>query len=368
MRPKQSAKPKLGRLEKINPADYWQSAADFQQWLAEVDNLELLSDALGLVLSPLIGDAVSDDASGDNPETAPDYGLFQDAEADQVVLVAAYPGATETHQLGDLITEAALAEAATVVWVAAEFTAEHQKALDWLNQLGQDQAAFLGVEVELWCIGKNAMAVNFNPLQDDLGEAEDTAAEGNSPNQESAPANIEPEPEPLTESQQANLDFWAGLCEQMDRLGSLVKPGIPIPETTMGFAIARAGFRLNAILDFDHRSLYTELLLSDTDAHAHFYLLAYEREQIADEMGLPLIWDDSSEQTCVIACTLGEVDLANRERWPDYQAWFCDCLERFYEVFFERIKHLDANGYHAMPRQRAEPLTDTLILPASQRG
>ncbi len=37
MRPNPSAKPKLGRLEKMNPADYWQNAADFQQWLAEAE-------------------------------------------------------------------------------------------------------------------------------------------------------------------------------------------------------------------------------------------------------------------------------------------------------------------------------------------
>ncbi|MBD2425495.1 DUF4268 domain-containing protein [Phormidium sp. FACHB-1136] len=366
MRPKQSAKPKLGRLEKINPADYWQNAADFQHWLAEAENLELLSDALGLALAPLTeGDAAEADT-----ETTPEYGLFQDAETDQIVLVAVYPGATETHHIGHLITGAALAEAETVVWVAAEFTAEHQQTLDWLNQLGQDQVNFLGVEVELWCIGKNAMAVNFTPLQDNLGESDDGADDRDSPNQTNVAAEPEPEPEPepLTDAQQANLDFWTGLCEQMDRLGSLVKPGNPTPETTMGFAIARAGFRLNAILDLDHRSLYTELLLSGIDAHAHFYLLAHEGELIADDIGLPLIWDDSGDQTCVIACVLENVDFDHRDHWPHYQAWFCDCLERFYEAFFERIKQLDANGYHATPRQRVAPLTDALILPASQRN
>jgi hypothetical protein len=362
MRPKPSAKPKLGRLEKMNPADYWQNAADFQHWLAEAENLELLSDALGLALMPWSKDSGS---SGES-EPSPNYGLFQATETDQIVLVAAHPGISETDHLGDWITGAAMAEADIVVWVAAEITPEHQQTLDWLNQVGQDQVKFWGVEVELWCIGKNAMAVNFTPLQDDLGEAEAGAADRESDNQTTVAA--EPEPEPLTEAQQANLDFWTGLCEQMDRLGSLVKPGNPTPETTMGFAIARAGFRLNAILDLDHRSLYTELLLSGLDAHAHFYLLAHERELIADDIGLPLIWDDSGEQTCVVACVLENVDFDNRDHWPHYQAWFCDGLERFYEAFFERIKQLDANGYHAMPRQRVAPLTDALILPASQRS
>ena len=57
----------------------------------------------------------------------------------------------------------------------------------------------------------------------------------------------------------------------------------------MGFAIARADFRLYAILDRDHRSLHTELLLSGVDAHPHFYLLAHERALVEDEIGYPLI-------------------------------------------------------------------------------
>jgi len=363
MRPKPSAKPKLGRLEKMNPADYWQNAADFQHWLAEVENLDLLGDALGLALTPWAGAG----GEGDSAMAMSDYGLFQDADTDQIVLVAAYPGHSEPPQLGELITGAALAEVSTVVWIAAEITVEHQHTLDWLSRLGQDRVTFLGVEVELWCIGQNAMAVNFNPLQDSPGEPE-AGADEDAPYRARGAAEPEPEPEPLTEAQQANLDFWTGLCEHMDRLGSLVKPGTPTAETTMGFAIARAGFRLNAILDLEHCSLYTELLLSGIDAHAHFYLLAHEREIIADEMGLPLIWDDSGEQTCVIACLLENVDFDQRDQWPHYQAWFCDGLERFYEVFFERIKQLDANGYHAVPRQRVSALTDALILPASQRG
>nr|WP_278003640.1 DUF4268 domain-containing protein [Nodosilinea sp. TSF1-S3] len=199
------------------------------------------------------------------------------------------------------------------------------------------------------------------------GAVEDSEVELEAEAVEAAPAGEpEPEPEPLTPLQQENLEFWSGLCDRMDRQGSLVKPGSPTPEATMGFAIARAGFRLNAILDRDHGSLYTELLLSGIDAQPHFHLLAEEREAIADEMGLPLIWDGAGDQACMIASTLAEVNLDDRDRWPEYQTWFCDCLERFYEAFFDRIKRLDASGYRPLPRRAT--MTDALVLPARPRG
>jgi hypothetical protein len=212
------------------------------------------------------------------------------------------------------------------------------------------------------------MAVNFK-LVCSAAEPEDAQPNPAIDDVDTVPcAEANPEPEPLTALQQENLDFWSGLSDLMDRQGSLVKPGAPTAEATMGFAIARAGFRLNAILDRDHHSLYTELLLSGVDAHPHFYLLAHERELIANEIGLPLVWDDSGEHTCVIASTLAEVDLGDRSRWPDYQAWFCDSLERFYEAFFDRIKQLDAAGYHPLPHRAPTPLTNALVLPSSQRG
>nr|WP_228038212.1 DUF4268 domain-containing protein [Nodosilinea sp. LEGE 06152] len=213
------------------------------------------------------------------------------------------------------------------------------------------------------------MAANFIPVCGavDDGDAELEEAEAADGDAEAAlPA--EPEPEPLTELQQENLNFWSGLCDRLDRVGSLVKSGSPSIESTMGFAIARAGFRLNAILDRDHSSLYTELLLSGIDAQPHFHLLAQEREAIADDIGLPLIWDGAGDQTCMVASALTDVNLGDRSLWPTYQAWFCDCLERFYETFFDRIKQLDANSYQPLPRHRATGLNDALILPAQPRG
>lgn len=348
--PKRAAKPKLGRLEKLDPTDYWQTQADFQQWLTEAETLDLLSEAAGLSLDP----------SDDDPLPELDYALLTEADSGALVLVAAHRSGADLSDLGQLLAWAAAENAATVVWVAPDFSASVALTLDWLNQ--SSEVTFLGLTVELWQIGQTALAANFIPV---CGAVDDDESEPEAEALEEAVVS-EPEPEPLTPLQQENVEFWSGLCDRMDRQGSLVKPGSPTPEVSMGFAIARAGFRLNAILDRDHGSLYTELLLSGIDAQPHFHLLAEEREAIADEMGLPLIWDGAGDQACMIASTLAAVDLGDRDRWPEYQAWFCDCLERFYEAFFDRIKRLDANGYQPLPKRAS--LTDTLVLPARPRG
>lgn len=356
--PKRSAKPKLGRLEKLDPTDYWQTQADFQQWLTDEETLDLLGDSVGLGFS----------LTADQP--AESYTLLTEADTAAVVLVAAHLDIPNTADLGLLLAWAAAEDASIVLWVAPEFSAEAVLTVDWLNQTSE--ITFVGLTVELWQIGKAALAANFIPtcgaVEDD-GDTDDEENEAEPSPEAAAPeAPPEPEPEPLSELQQENLDFWTGLCDRMDRRGTLVKPGSPATAATMGFAIARAGFRLNAILDRDHGSLYTELLLSGIDAQPHFHLLAQEREAIADEVGVSLIWDGAGDDACMVACTLAEVDLDNRDRWPDYQAWFCDCLERFYEAFFDRIKRLDAAAYQPLPRSRRESYGETLILPEQARG
>jgi hypothetical protein len=363
MRPKRSAKPKLGRLERIEPVDYWQSDADFVEWLREADNLELLGESLGLELTPMAAEAITE---------APGYLLCEDSVTDSPVMVMPQVAPSDVAHLGQLMTWAAQVDAPRVVWVTAELLSDQVQTLSWLNQLGLGQVTLEGVEVELWRIGKNAMAANFHRVDCANDAPHGTAATDDKDLDENDadPSADTPaaKPEPLTEQQQENLDFWTGLCQQLDQRGSVIKPGAPTPETAMGFAIARADFRLYAILDRDHSCLHAELLLSGVDAHPHFYLLAHEQALVEAEMGYPLIWDDSGEQTCAIASSLSELDLADRKRWPDYQTWFCEHLEQLHEVFYNRIKHLDAATYQPLPNYGSESLANSFILPASGRS
>ena len=349
MQPRKSTKPPLGRLEKIDLEDYWQAEADFITWLAEADNLELLGESLGLEL----------DALPEASQASDFYFFCREATLDQPVLVACQLEAAEIDQVGSLLAAAAEVEAAAIVWVARSFEAESQVALDWLNQIAPE-VDFWAVTVELWRIGKKAMAANFSPICSPyLEEVLDAEEEELEP-------EPEPEPEPLSETEQENLDFWSGLSTALDQRGSIVKPGAASPQTAMGFAIARAGFRLWASIDRDRNQLRVELRLLDEDAHPHFCLLAHERELIHDEMGFPLAWDDADQSKCAIYCILTEVDMGDREHWSDYRSWFCETLERFHEVFGDRIKTLDANTYEPLPDYSFDP-RNAVILPVDAR-
>lgn len=348
----QSSRPPLGRLEKIDLSTYWQGEdTDFTPWLAQADNLKILGDALGMELEVV----TEDQRAGSFPVDL----LCRDQTSGRWVLVENQLDATDFSHLGRLITYAAALDACNVVWIASHFSPEHRAALEWLNRVTQEEVIFFGLEIELWRIGSSAMAVNFNPV------AQPTQWDIPLPSAEPVETVEEIVEEPLSETEQQNLDFWNGLCRHLERRGSIVKPGAPEVKEVMGFAIGRAGFRLYASIDREDNCLYIELLLSGEDAQPHFYLLAEERADIEAELEMALAWDDQAgEKACAIYCTFPQASLEDVDRWPDYYHWFCNCLEHFHEVFADRIKHLNATDYQPLPDYGFNPLHGSLILPS----
>ncbi len=365
-----SQKLTLGRLEKVDLRAYWCEAdAEFTPWLAQADIINLLGEAIGmeLTVSQELTDSLQADIICQNADI-----ICQDNN-DRLVLIENQLEPTDHYHLGRLLTvmarlQVGTLQAATLIWIASSFTAEHQTALNWLNQIAPE-IHFFRVEIELWRIGES-VAPKFNLVvqPEEWGEAI-----------ASPDVLLEPEPllepelvlEILTEAQQQNLDFWQGLCHQLERRGSIVKPSHPSTENSLSFAIGRAGFRLYTCLNESDRDeenrdeadlneleqMAVGLLLSGEDAKPHFYLLEEEREAIESEIGIPLKWDaEGDDKSCMIYCTLTDVDLADRDQWIEYYQWFCVYLEQFHDVLGDRIKRLNANDYHPLPDYGFNPL------------
>lgn len=368
----QPSKPNLGRLEKVDVTQYWQSAtADFAPWLALDDNMQLLGEALNLELEVVLDADQMADRQADL--------LCRDVKTQGWVLIGSQLSPTDEQHFGQLLTEGAGVKPSAIVWIASQFSPEHLTVLNWLNQNTQDHLQFLGVEIELWQIGKAAMAVQFHlvtktsssmespPGNEDVLAVEKLITkeidESSSAHQPSASADDElPEPEPLTEIQQQKLTFWTDLCDQLEQRGSVVKAVTPLPEDHIDFAIGRAGFLLSARLHPDSQSLCIELRLLDEDAQAHYGLLLAQQVGIEAELGFPLIWNNCASKYAIY-CTLPEVDLDASDKWPDYIDWLCGGLECFHLTFADLVQSLNADEYHAFPNYD-DPMPNILSLPS----
>jgi len=130
----------LGKIKTVPLRSIWKNEAyDFTPWLSE--NITDLGEALGLELE------FEDKEVSVGPYSA-DI-LAKDAGTGQYVVIENQLEKTNHDHLGKCITYSAVLNASAVIWVASDFTEEHKKALDWLNDHTSDEIAFYGVKIEL---------------------------------------------------------------------------------------------------------------------------------------------------------------------------------------------------------------------------
>ncbi|MCB1245698.1 MAG: DUF4268 domain-containing protein [Acidimicrobiia bacterium] len=151
---------RLGRIRYVATREIWQhEAGDFTPWL--LTHSEYLAEALGIDLELERSEAAVGSFSVDLVGT--------DLTHDAVLIVENQLERTDHTHLGQLLTYAAGADAATVVWIASEVRAEHQQAINWLNERTSPDIRFFGIELRVAQIGDSEPA----PLLDVVAEPND---------------------------------------------------------------------------------------------------------------------------------------------------------------------------------------------------
>lgn len=313
------SKPPLGRLEKVDLRTYWsREDIDFTPWLAEPENIKLLSDTIGIELEV---QAVEKNVGLFRADI-----LCQDMATNQWVLIENQLERTDHGHLGQLLTYAAGLNAVTIIWIASRFTDEHRASLDWLNRVTDKDVNFFGLEIELWRIGESALAPKFNLVAQPndwtkVIESRTTAI--------------------TSKNQQIYLEFWSQLREQLITSNSPVTRTKPSIQQHMGFGIGHGNFRLYAGFTPQKQTLYITIYFKGDNAKASFSLLEAQKPAIEQEIGVPLVWENKeSNKTCEIYYLKHNCDINLREQWQDYQHWIFDYLQRFYRAFTPRVKEL----------------------------
>lgn len=148
--------PALARLVSVEVRSVWpQEDKHFTPWLAQSENLALLSDILELGPLAVEGTEVA-------------VGSFfidilaKDAAGAGVIIENQFGPTDHTH-LGQIMTYLAGQNGpAAVVWIAERFREEHRAVVDWLNANTPDAANFFAIELEVLKIQSSPPAPWFN--------------------------------------------------------------------------------------------------------------------------------------------------------------------------------------------------------------
>jgi len=311
---------KLGRLEKIDLRTYWKKeATDFTPWLAQEENIQLLSETIGVELE------VQSKEESVGPFSA-DI-LCKDTTNDHFVLIENQLEKTDHTHLGQLMTYAAGLDAMTIIWIAQKFTEEHRAALDWLNRITDDTFTFFGIEIELYKIGDSSPAPMFNIVS--------------KPNDWTKQVKRSTTSQPATDTKLLQQKYWQGLKDFMEAKKSFVKMQNPLLQHWTNIAIGRSNFHLSASVNSRDNSINIWLNIMGEQAKENYdklYETAYEKS--LTEVNKDLVWDkmDGRKMSAVMLKVQG--DFADMNEWENQFQWFKDNLERFTKYFKPKVAKL----------------------------
>lgn len=304
---------KLGRLEKLDLRAYWKKeATDFTPWLAQEENIQLLSDAIGIELE------VQSQEESVGPFSA-DI-LCKDTLNDHFVLIENQLERTDHSHLGQLMTYAAGLDAVTIIWIAQKFTEEHRAALDWLNRITDDTFTFFGIEIELYKIDNSVPAPMFNIVS--------------KPNDWTKQVKRSAASQPATDTKLLQQEYWQGLKDFLESAKSFVKMQNPLPQHWANIAIGRSYFHLSATVNSRDNSLNIWLNLTGERAKENYDKLREISYEISlKEVSKDLVWDRMEGRKMSAVMLKASGDFTDRGAWKEQFQWFKENLERFSNFF-----------------------------------
>lgn len=311
----------LARLARVDLRTVWTTEAqDFTPWLAQPENLAVLSDALNMEL----------ETDGQEERVGPFRAdiLCRDMQDDSLVLIENQLERTDHNHLGQLLTYAAGLRTATIIWVAQTFTDEHRAALDWLNEITDERFRFFGLEIELWRIGESPAAPKFNIIAKPNEWTRATSQAAKSGNGILTDANLQ------------NQRFWEQLDAYLTAQNSPIKIGMQGPHFHQGrhyikTSIRKSGLEVEAFRIATkfapQQNIHIKMTLSG-DGHDDNSVRLQQGTQ--SEFVEPLQRRPTSGgKGSVLILSNDSVDPNDESDWANQVEWMANALEKFASIF-----------------------------------
>jgi len=310
----------LGKIERVDLRAVWNNeATDFTPWLAAQENLDALSEVLGMDLETIAMEQFVGPFRADL--------LCKDAYTQATVLIENQLEKTNHSHLGQILTYGAGLNVKTIIWIASRFTDEHRAALDWLNEATDEGYSFFGIEIELLRIGNSAPAPQFKIISQPNAWSKNI--------RETAQHSGE-----LTGAKQQQLAYWTAFKEYVKEASKPLRLQKPLPQHWTNIAIGRSNFWLCARVNTLAGSISADLNINEKTKVAYQALYS-QKADIESEFGSQLIWNELPQKIqSIIGITNDSADIMNEEDWEKQFSWLSEKLEKLDKVFRRRVREL----------------------------
>jgi len=307
-------KKNLSKLNKIELREVWvHEATDFTNWLSQPENLDLLSEEIGVDIKLV--------------QTEANVGRFnvdilaEEENSGKKIIIENQLEDTNHDHLGKIITYASGYDAKIIIWIVRDVREEHQKAVEWLNEHTDEHVSFFLIKIELWQIEGSNPAPKFEVIV--------------SPNEWAKTIRTIPPSGELTDTKLQQLDFWSKFKTFVRAKDSKIRLQTPRPQhwydVAMGISDAHVALTINS----RENLLGCEIYISRNKDL--FKFLREQKVEIEKEIGEEVEWVDAPVASR-IKLKKHVSDVFGQEVADSYNDWLYVKTVLFQKVFGRRFK------------------------------
>ena len=304
----------LKRLKKVELRKAWaHEATDFTTWLSQNENLELLSDEIGLGIKLLQTEASVGRFNVDI--------LAEEENTGRKIVIENQLEITNHDHLGKIITYASGLDAVIIIWIVKDVRDEHKQAVDWLNEHTDEKIYIFVIKMELWQIGNSDTAPKFQIISKPNDWAK--SLKSNTGGQ-------------LTETKVMQLAFWDKFKEFVQDKKSILRLRKPRPQHWYDISIGNSNAHISLTLHSQNGKIGCEIYINH-DQELYSALEKYKTD-IEKELNDKLIWMPLEGKKATRIRLLTDADLYKTGDWEEYFEWLKSEAELFQKIFSKYIK------------------------------
>lgn len=300
----------FGRLESVDVRNLWKHEQyDFSVWLSKPENIDYLSDELGLTLTDVqtevfVGSYRCDVVAKD--ETS---GI-------QVVIENQLEASNHDH-LGKIITYASGLNASVIVWIVTEAKEEHRSAIEWLNNNTSQGISFFLIELHAYKIGDSLPAPKFEMIE--------------KPN-DFIKYNKVSKDEGDTVSRARRFEFWTKFNEVLIAKG---KPfNVRKPSTDHWYDVAIGTSKAHISINLVNKEGKIVLELYIPDDKPLFDMLYEQQTEIEAELNMNFEWERlNKKKASRIKYAIPGLNFEDQSNYSELMDKVIECVQKMRDTF-----------------------------------
>lgn len=308
----------LSRLMKIDLRKAWpHEALDYTNWLSEPENLELLSEEVGIDITGVQTEAPVGRFSVDI--------LAEEENTGRKIVIENQLETTDHDHLGKIITYASGYDAEIIIWIVKDVRDEHKQAIDWLNEHTDEKINFFAIKMELWQIDGSAFAPKFQIISkpNDWAKAiKQSNARGE-----------------LSEHRLMQLEFWNKFKEFAVNKKTSLKLRKASPKHWLDISIGSSKTHLALTIDAGREEVRCELYIPNSN-DLYEALLA-RKKKITEQLDHDLEWMSLDGKKACRIRVIKSVDVGNSDNWDECFDWLLRAAQDFLTVFSKQVKTIN---------------------------